>query len=189
MKNIHHLVAGALVASGLAWALPLAAQKSGDLSHADTEFAQKAAEDGLAEVSLAQLAQQKALREEVREFAKRMADDHAKANAELKDIAARHNIQVASTLDRHHEREMNKLSSLIGGDFDRAYMSRMVREHRKDVKEFRKRANAKQQDDVTRFAAATLPTLETHLRMAQATNDIAQGPKRTADRETGSSKP
>ena len=84
---------------------------------------------------------------------------------------------------------MNKLSQLIGGDFDRAYMSRMVSDHRKDVREFRKRANAKSQTDATRFAASTLPVLESHLAAARATNDIAQAPKRTGDRQTGSTKP
>jgi putative membrane protein len=98
-------------------------------------------------------------------------------------------VQVPTALDRKHESEMNKLSGLIGGDFDRAYMSRMLKDHREDVSEFRKRARAKEQNDVTRFAAATLPVLETHLTMAQATNDIAQAPRRAGDRETGSTKP
>jgi putative membrane protein len=189
MNHTHDLLAAALVATGLAFALPGVAKNDSDLPHADASFLQKAAEDGLAEVQLGELAQHKALRDEVRQFAKRMSEDHAKANEQLKSIAAAHHVEIPTTLDRHHEREMNKLSGLIGGDFDRAYMSRMVREHRKDVAEFRKRARAKEQNDVTRFAASTLPVLESHLEMAQATNDIAQGPKRTAGRETGSTRP
>jgi hypothetical protein len=64
-----------------------------------------------------------------------------------------------------------------------------VSDHHKDVREFRKRANAKQQNDVTRFAAATLPVLESHLEMARSTSDIAQDAKRAGDRVTGSTKP
>jgi putative membrane protein len=118
-----------------------------------------------------------------------MAEDHAKANEQLKAVASAHHVSIPSALDRRHEREMNKLSRLVGGDFDRAYMSRMVSDHRKDVRAFRKRANAKTQTDATRFAAATLPVLESHLAAARATNDIAQGPKRSGDRQTGSTKP
>jgi len=190
MKNIPHLIVAALVGGGLALALPGAAQVSkADLPRADVKFLQKAAQDGLAEVQLGQLAQNKAMRDEVRQFASRMVADHGKANEQLKSIAASHGVQVATTLDRHHEREMNRLSGLVGGDFDRAYMSRMLDDHRKDVSQFRKRARAKKQNDVTQFAAATLPVLESHLEMARATNDIAQAPKRTGDRETGSRKP
>lgn len=188
MNNAQHLLAAGLLGAALSFALPGIAQNGSDLASADVKFLQKAAEDGLAEVQLAQLAQHKALRDEVRQFAQRIADDHAKANEQLKSIAAAHHVQLPTTLDRRHERETSKLSQLVGGDFDRAYMSRMVSEHRKDVREFRKRANAKAQTDATRFAAATLPVLETHLEMARATNDIAQGPKRTGDRETGSTK-
>ena len=189
MNNAHHLLAAGLLGAALSFALPGIAQNGSDLPGADVKFLQKAAEDGLAEVELGQLAQQKALRDEVRQFGQRMAEDHAKANEQLKSVASAHHVSVPSALDRRHEREMNKLSQLVGGDFDRAYMSRMVSDHRKDVREFRKRANARSQTDVTRFAASTLPVLESHLQMARATNDIAQAPKRTGDRRTGSTKP
>src|SRR3954465_12698583 len=153
MKNIHHLLVAAFVGGGLAFALPGVAQDSkSNLPRADVKFLQKAAQDGLAEVHLGQLAQDKAMREEVRQLATRMVQDHGKANEQLKSIAASHGVQVASTLDRHHEREMNRLSELIGGDFARAYMSRMLDDHRKDVSQFRKRAKAKKQNDVTQFA-------------------------------------
>jgi len=190
MKNMHHLIVAALVGGGLAFALPGVAQVSkADLPRPDVKFLQKAAQDGAAEVQLGELAERKAMRDEVRQFAKRMVEDHGKANEQIKSLASSHGVQVASGLDRHHEREMNRLSGLVGGDFDRAYMSRMLDDHRKDVAQFRKRARAKKQNDVTQFAAATLPVLESHLEMARATNDIAQAPKRTGDRETGSSKP
>jgi len=190
MKNMQHLAVAGLVASALAFALPGSAQNArGELSHDDTKFLQKAAGDGLAEVQMGELAQHKAMREEVRQFGARRVADHGKANEQLKSIAAAHGVQVPSSLDREHEREMNKLSKLIGGDFDRAYMSHMLKDHKKDVSEFRKHAKAKQQNDVTRFAAATLPTLESHLEMARATHDIAQDAKRFGDRASGSTKP
>jgi putative membrane protein len=190
MRDFHHLLAAALVGSALALALPgFADNAPGRLSNDDQEFLRKAAQDGLAEVQLGQLAQHKAMREEVRQFAARMVDDHAKANEKLKSIAAANGVQVPSSLDRKHEKEMNELSQLIGGDFDRAYMSRMLSEHHEDVERFRERAKADPQNDVTRFAAATLPVLESHMAAARATSDIAQDPKRFGDRETGSRKP
>jgi putative membrane protein len=53
----------------------------------DKNFATKAAEAGMAEVDLGQLAVRKAGSEEVRQFARRMVEDHNKANAELMQLA------------------------------------------------------------------------------------------------------
>jgi hypothetical protein len=56
------------------------------------------------------------------------------------------------------------------------------------VDEFREHAKSRKPNDVTRFAAATLPTLDSHREAALATNDIVQASKRTGDRETGSTR-
>src|SRR5205085_2385123 len=65
---------------------------------------------------------------------------------------------------------MDKLSKLSGAEFDRAYMSMMVKDHKKDVKEFQDEANKGQDTDVKGFASTTLPTLQEHLRMAEDVN-------------------
>jgi putative membrane protein len=173
----------------LALALGAHAQKAdSSLPRGEVKFMQKAAADGIAEVELGKLAQQKAVREEVKEFATRMVQDHGKANDDLQKIAAAHNVQLPSALDRRHQKAMDRLSKRIGPDFDRGYMKLMVKEHKKDVKEFTEHAKSRNPDDVTRFAAATLPILDTHLQSALATYDITAAPKRTGHRETGSTK-
>jgi putative membrane protein len=154
----------------------------------DAKFLQKAAADGMAEVQLAQLAREKAMREEVKQFAERMAADHGKANEEVKSIASSLNVQLPAGPDRKHEKALEKLKGLSGGDFDRAYMKHMVKDHRADLKEFRHEAKAKNPNEVTQFAARTVPTLQEHLHMAETTYDIAYGPKRSAKRETGSTR-
>ena len=73
-------------------------------------------------------------------------------------------------------------------DFDRAYMKDMVKDHKHDVSEFKKEAKKAKDPDVQKFAQSTLPTLEEHLAMAQKTDDVVQGSKRTGNRETGSTK-
>jgi putative membrane protein len=176
-----------LVSLGLA--LGAFAQKAdGTLPRGDVRFVQKAAADGLAEVELGRLAQQKAVRDEVKQFAARMVEDHGKANAELQKIAATHGIQLPAGIDAKHRKAIDRTQKLVGPDFDRAYMKDMVKDHRKDVREFREHAKARKPNDVTAFAAATLPTLESHLEGALATNDIVQAPKRTGNRETGSTR-
>jgi putative membrane protein len=174
------LAAAALMASSGAFA------DHGALSHADSKFLEKAAVGGRAEVELGKLAQQKAMREEVKEFATRMVEDHSKANAELEKIAAANNVQLPADVDRKTRKEMDKLGKLMGGDFDREYMKNMVKDHRDDVEEFRKQAKSRQEGEAKAFAQRTLPTLEEHLAMAEKTYDITDAIKRTGNREVGS---
>jgi putative membrane protein len=176
-----------LVTLGLA--MGAFAQKADtSLPRGDVKFIQNAAADGIAEVELGKLAQQKAVRDEVKQFATRMVEDHSKANEELKKVAAANYVQLPTTIDKKHQKEMDKLQKLVGPDFDRAYMKLMVKDRKHDVKEFREHAKSRKPNDVTKFAAVTLSVLETHLEGALATNDIVQAPKRTGDRETGSTK-
>src|SRR4051812_11099778 len=152
----HALAAGLAVLALAAGAFAQAPAK-GSLPHRDAAFLQKAAADGMAEVELGQLATAKALHGEVKDFATRMVNDHSKANEDLKAVASANGVSLPSGPDRKHEREKAKLDKLVGGDFDRAYMRAMLKDHRKDVREFRREANAKNDNDAKAFAARTLP--------------------------------
>ena len=164
----------------------LALAANAALSKHDTKFVQEAAEGGLAEVELGKLAQDKAIHAEVQDFAKTMVEDHTNANAELKTIANANGVELPGAIDRKHQKLMDKLSKLSGGDFDREYMEHMVRDHKHDVKAFRKEAKAKEDSPVKVFAQNTLPTLEGHLMAAEKTYDIAEAAKRSGEREVGS---
>jgi putative membrane protein len=179
------MLALAIVTLGVAMG---AAATEPPLNHRDAEFLKKAAAHGMAEVQLAQLGQQKAMREEVKEFAARMLADHGKANDEVKSLAASNNVELPSGPDRKHEKEMKKLDGLVGGDFDREFMRRMVRDHKSDLKAFREEAKTRNPNSVTEFAARTEPVIFEHLRMAQKTFDVADAPKRSDSRETGSTR-
>jgi putative membrane protein len=129
------------------------------------------------------------MRDEVKQFADRMVADHTKANDEVQALAMSNGVKLPEGPDKKHVKEKDKLAKLSGPDFDRAYMRAMVKDHKEDVEDFRKQAKAKKPNDVNAFAAKTLPVLEQHLSMAQATYDITASGKRTGDRQTGSTKP
>lgn len=135
----------------------------------DSGFMTKAAQGGLAEVELGRLAATHASNQQVKQFGQRMVDDHSKANNELQQIAAKEGVTLPTTLAAKDQAEMDRLSSLNGGDFDKAYMEDMVKDHRADVAEFKKEANSGTDPSVKAFAAKTLPTLEKHLTLAQST--------------------
>ena len=150
---------------------------SGSLSSGDRKFVQEAAIGGLAEVEMGNLAQQKASSDAVKQFGQRMVTDHSKANDELKQVASSKGIEVPASLDHKHQKDMEKLSKKTGADFDKAYMSHMVDDHKKDVADFRKESKSGKDADVKGFAAKTLPTLEDHLKLAQTTNDAVRKSK------------
>jgi putative membrane protein len=137
------------------------------MSTADEHFVKKAAQGGMAEVELGELAQQKAASPEVKRFAQRMVTDHTKANDELKQVASEKNITLPQSLDAKDEATKKKLSALSGEQFDRAYMNDMVNDHTKDVSEFKQESTSAKDPAIKNFAASTLPTLEDHLKEAR----------------------
>ncbi len=134
----------------------------------DKTFMTKAAQGGLAEVELGQLAQEKASSNDVKQFGKQMVDDHSKANDQLKSIAAQKGVTLPSDLDARDKAEKERLSKLSGEQFDKAYMRYMVSDHTKDVSEFKKESTSAKDPDVKNFASQTLPTLESHLDKAKS---------------------
>jgi len=168
MKNV--ILVGTLAA---AMAVPaFAAGQKGKKTvkpMSDQTFVIGAAKGGLAEVELGKLAQEKAASTEVKNFGKRMVDDHSKANDELQSLAKNKNITLPADLDPKDKALRDRLSKLSGAAFDRAYMNAMLSDHRKDVSEFKRESAAGKDPDVKAFAAKTLPTLEEHLKLAQDT--------------------
>jgi putative membrane protein len=143
------------------------------LSSTDRSFIMKAAEGGMAEVQLGQLATQNASSDDVKKFGQRMVDDHTKANDQLKQLAESKGVKVPADLNAKDKATKDRLSKLNGAAFDRAYMKDMVQDHTKDVAEFRKESTSAKDSDVKGFASQTLPTLEDHLKEAKSITPAA----------------
>jgi putative membrane protein len=141
---------------------------------ADTHFAHSAAQGGMAEVKLGELAQEKAGSEAVNSFGKRMVDDHRKAAEKLKATAQSENINLPSELKPADQAAYDRLSKLSGTEFDRAYMQMMVEDGEEDVAEFKKQASSGSNQALKDFAIQTLPTLQEHLKEAR---DVAANRK------------
>ncbi len=140
---------------------------SSEMSAADKHFVMEAAQGGMAEVELGQLAQQKASNPEVKQFGERMVNDHTKANDQLKQVASSIRITLPTGLSAKDEALKEKLSNLSGEQFDKTYMEHMVTDHTQDVAAFRHESADGQDAAVKNFASETLPTLESHLKEAR----------------------
>jgi putative membrane protein len=168
------LTAGPVLLCAIAWAQT----KSGSmtdlgsnklLKSSDVSFAINAVQGGLAEVELGKLAVEKANSPDVRAFGQKMVDDHTKANGQLTAIAQKEEITFPATLNAEDQQLYNKLQHMSGAMFDKAYMKAMVKDHKQDVKEFKKEAKKGKDPQIKSFASETLPVLESHLEMAKST--------------------
>lgn len=140
---------------------------STQLNAADRMFVKKAAQGGMAEVQLGQLAEQKASSDAVKKFGEHMVADHTKANDQLKEVASSQGVTLPTSLDAKDQALYNRLSGLSGAAFDKAYMRAMVNDHTQDVAQFQKESETAHDQAVRTFASNTLPTLEDHLHMAR----------------------
>jgi putative membrane protein len=147
---------------------------SSKLSSGDSNFIKEAAQGGMMEVELGKAAQDKASNEKVKEFGKRMEQDHGKANDELKKIASDKGVQLSSDLDKKHKSNVDKLTKLSGAEFDRQYMRNMVSDHKDDIKKFQNQADKGKDPDLKKFASQTLPTLKEHLQLAESASEAVK---------------
>jgi putative membrane protein len=134
---------------------------------ADSDFMMKAAQGGLAEVDMGNMASSKATNADVKKFGDHMVTDHSKANEELKQLAATKGVTLPTTVSDEEKKDMDAMTAKEGKEFDKAYIDDMVKDHEKDVAEFEKASKEAKDADLKAWATKTLPTLKKHLEMAK----------------------
>jgi putative membrane protein len=160
----------ATTTSTSSWAQSRAQNAVTQSGSADLEFILEAAQGGMGEVELGKIAAQQGTSDEVKKFGQRMVEDHGKGEDELKTIAQRRGITLPSDVDSKDKALMTRLSKLHGTTFDRTYIRNMVTDHKQDVAAFRREATSGKDPEVKAWAARMLPTLEEHLKEAEAAN-------------------
>ena len=148
-------------AKGAGHAMDSGAKKM--MGSSDTSFAMKAAQGGMTEVKVGQLAADKASNADVKAFGQQMVDDHTKANDQLKSVAQEEGMTLPTDINAKQQAMYDKLSKLSGSDFDKAYVKAMMMDHQEDVKDFNKEATSGRDPKIKSFASETLPVVQGHL--------------------------
>jgi putative membrane protein len=138
------------------------------LSAQDRDFAMKAAQGGMTEVEMGNLAQQRGASEQMKEYGRKLVQDHTRMNNDLKDIAGKENITLPTDISADQRRTIDRLSKLSGTQFDREFAKESVKDHRADIDEFRKEATSGDDQSLKNFASSNIPTLQDHLNMAES---------------------
>jgi putative membrane protein len=119
----------------------------------DKKFLAMAAQSDQNEIALSKLAIQKGTNPAVKDFAGKMVTEHTKMTESMKPYAQSWGLTPPSGPDADHQKELNKLSGLSGGDFDKEYISDMVTDHSKALSAFT--SEAKDTKD-TKFRASVI---------------------------------
>jgi putative membrane protein len=137
------------------------------VSKDDATFAVTAADAGMTEVQLGQLAQQKGMAKDVKDFGAMMEKDHTAAGDKLKELAKMKNITLPVTVSADMQKNIDDLQKKSGKDFDKAYITMMVDDHKKVITAFEDESKKGSDADVRAFADSTLHTLRHHLQEAE----------------------
>jgi putative membrane protein len=156
-----------VMAMGLLLAAPCAKAQT-TVSMADTNFILAAAQGGITEVKLGELATQNGMRDDVKEFGQMMVKDHTAINNDLKTLAAQKGVTLPDSLDAKHQAMVDKMTALTGSEFDDSYINGMIKAHQKDAKAFKAESAATQDADIKSFLDKSIPVVEAHLKHVTA---------------------
>lgn len=132
------------------------------------DFTTDAAQGGLFEVKLGAIAQRNGASQAVKDFGKMMVDDHTSLNQDLQALAAKKNVPLPNGMTDSQAKDTTKLSKERGSEFDKDYISMMVKDHEDDIDVFKKAGDKIKDQDYKDLITKALPTLQKHLDAAKA---------------------
>lgn len=155
-----------------------AASKEGELNTAnpggtvkltDTEvaFVKSAGAGNAAEVKMAELALKNAKSDDVKNFAQMMIKDHTQANDDLAVVAKNHNIDFPPDAPEKEKALGMKMLDVKGEAFDKAYVKHAVKDHTKDVAEYKEAQGEVKDEKLAAYVNKVEPIVASHLKMAE----------------------
>jgi putative membrane protein len=167
---------------------------AGTLDKGLAEAVERLHANNQAEIEMGKMGQQMATSQDVKDYSQKLADDHQKNDQKLTSLAGSLGVDLNGKAfqdeQKHARKEMEKLHGKSGADFDKAFMSMMVKDHKKDVKDVQKAtddARKKNQTELASYLAATHTGLEGHLQAAERIEkDLKSGKSAAASGTSGS---
>jgi putative membrane protein len=147
--------------------ITLTPQEDNSTQIPDKVFLRKAAEGGLAEVQMGQLAAQKGNSDAVKQFGQRMVEDHTRLIQQMTPVAELQGVYAPEHLNKADQAEYDKLSGVAGDAFDQEYITAMVKDHRKDLHEFHHEERKTSNTDLQAAVTQAEQVISQHLSMIQ----------------------
>lgn len=128
------------------------------------------------EMRSGKLASEKAKAAEVRDFAKRIMDDHGKVTTQLNSAvqASDPGVPITTQLDQPHQQMLDELNKAEGEEFDRLYMSIQVKVHQQAIALYQAYEQSGDQPELKALVKDVLPMIQAHLDDAKKLADNIQ---------------
>ena len=130
------------------------------------EFLKELHTGNQAEIAVGKLAEKKGASKGVRDFGKKLVQDHKDFDQKIVNLAKQENMDLGQPeLNKDQKDLEQKLQAANGKDFDRIFLEGMTSDHKKDIEKVR----TAQLDDprAQKLARDALPTLEKHYAIAE----------------------
>ncbi|NGZ94575.1 MAG: hypothetical protein CV089_00325 [Nitrospira sp. WS110] len=169
MPSILHIIFVVLTVSQFN-VIPDTFGETTDVQSESQSVLKQAADEMQVEMSLGQIAAQRASSKRVQEFGQHMAEDHKKVGQQIQLLALQQGITLSSDHGdeqrNNQDKKLEKLSKLSGHAFDREYMDYSIRDHEIAIEQFRQRAGIVKNQGVKQWILLVLPILENHREQA-----------------------
>ena len=134
----------------------------------ENSFIKDSLEASMAETKLAEIAQTKATRPDIKAYAKMLVEHHSASNAELKKLADMKGVKYEDALSVRHSSAVDKFDKYDGKEFDKDFLDQMIKDHEKVIKDFEDTSKDAKDSDVKKTIDKMLPVLRGHLDKAKS---------------------
>src|SRR5262249_31054037 len=112
--------------------VPGTAQPETGKDKAATKFIKEAADGNNMEIAMAEIGSRNSQNTEVKDFCKKLQEDHTQANKELEPIAQKYGVSITQSFSHSDQREIEKFQKMSGSEFDQTFAKQMLKDHDKD---------------------------------------------------------
>lgn len=139
-----------------------------DQNFGDKAFISKGLEGDQTEVQMGQVAEQKSQSNDVKQLAQKLAADHTQMDEKwFKPLAKQLGVSEPKGPSKKDKKMAEKMQALSGADFDTRYLTMMLKDHQKDLKDFQDEAKNAQDPNVKQVAEQGANMISQHLQMIQ----------------------
>ena len=147
---------------------PAAGAANGQISDLDRKFLVKDAQGSLYEQALAELAQKRATRGAVKDYAAKVVSDHETANQSLQDLATFKNVTLPTTMTAADQRRLKGMEAHTKSSFDAAFIKEAIRINSEDKQASASETAHTQDSDIKAFLDKFSSMDADHEKMALA---------------------
>jgi putative membrane protein len=125
----------------------------------DVAFAVKAADIGLAQVEISELALTKPISPKVKSFAQMIITKYNEVNRNLSTLARSKNITLPGTISSEYKDELEELNNKTGKDFEQDFLNKVLVEDQKAIVHYKIGSTEAIDIDIRTYASKVLPDL------------------------------